>query len=218
MTPLPQRKKTAEEISQLRDQLGVPPAAVPVTTKMETEMEPSLPARKRPTKPKTTKFQKVIHPDGSRDPVPLAGYVKTVETSSPVTRPEPAVQIGEDREEDLGLDSPLPTRKRTALELEEMRQREMLRQLETEPPKNIKFMSCHPAGIAVGYLLAGVGSTGFWVESYPWSATLTGSLLALLLAGFIALRRPVSRHHAGFMAATSLLVAVFTAVHHFLQI
>ena len=99
-----------------------------------------------------------------------------------------------------------------------MRRREMLNQLGTEPQINIKFTPCHPAGITAGYILAAVGSTAFWVEAYPWSATLTGSLLALLLAGFIALRRPVSRHHAGFIAASSLLVATFTAIHRFLHI
>ena len=83
---------------------------------------------------------------------------------------------------------------------------------------NIKFTPCHPAGITAGYILAGIGSLSFWVTSYPWSAVMTGSLLALLLAGFIALRRPISRHHAGFIAATSLLVNVFTAIHRFLHI
>lgn len=217
MTPLPQRKKTAEEISQLREQLGVP-AAIPISTKMETEMEPSLPARKKPTQPETIEFHKLIHSDGSKEPVPLAGYVKTAAASSSVTRPRPEIEIGEDYEKDQELDSQIPTRKRTALELDEMRHREMLRQLATEPPKNIKFMSCHPAGITAGYLLAGVGSTGFWVDFYPWSATITGSLLAMLLAGFIALRRPISRHHAGFITATAVLVAIFTSIHHFLHI
>ena len=99
-----------------------------------------------------------------------------------------------------------------------MRRREMLSQLSTEPLKNFKIMPCHPAGITAGYILAGIGSMSFWVTSYPWSAVMTGSLLALLLAGFIALRRPISRHHAGFIAATSLLVNVFTAIHRFLHI
>ena len=176
MTPLPQRKKTDEEIAKLREELGIP-VAVPITTKMETEVDaahpavgPAHPTRMRPTKPQTTKFQKLIHADGSREPITLPGYKETVEEAPPEMRAAPAVQIVEDRD----LDSLLPKRKRSALELEEMRHREMLRQLGTRPLKNIKFMPCHPAAIAVGYILAGAGS--------------------------------------------ALLVAVFTAIHHFLQI
>ena len=91
----------------------------------------------------------------------------------------------------------------------------MLSQLNVEPPANFKFAAAHPAIIAIGYLLALAGVCSFWIEGYPLIAIAGGGAAALILAGFLAVRRPVSRHHAGFISAIAVLVGVFATIHHF---
>ena len=50
------------------------------------------------------------------------------------------------------------------------------------------------------------------------AATAGCSTAAMLLAAFIYLRRPISRHHAAFIAVIALFVIVFGALHFFPQL
>jgi len=200
MTPLPQRKKTAEEIVQLRDQLGVPAV-----------VEDQEPERQEPERVATTSAAKPSSPPAQQ---------ATVSPQSGLWLPPPSYP------EAMRLKSPapqadqrkLPIKRRSNEELEEMRRREMLSKINGPAPTNIKFMAAHPALIAGGYLLAAVGLCGFWIKTYPWIAIIIGSVLALAVAGFMALRRPVSRHHAGFISMISVLVGVFSTIQHFPQL
>ena len=99
-----------------------------------------------------------------------------------------------------------------------MRRRDMLSQMNVPPPANPKFMAAHPALITVGYLLAAIDACSFWIEAYPLPVIITTSVAALLIAAFLFLRRPISRHHAGFISAIAVLVGVFATIHHLPQL
>jgi hypothetical protein len=76
----------------------------------------------------------------------------------------------------------------------------------------------HPVLIIPGYLLALTGGSYLFHYEFPLAATAGCGAAALLLAAFIFLRRPISRHHAAFIAMIALLVLVFGALHYFPQL
>jgi len=115
------------------------------------------------------------------------------------------------------LDSKLPVHRHSDEEIEEIRRREMLSQLHPTPP-NRKFVKAHPALPILGYLLAVAGSTIFWRKDFPWAATVACCAGALLLALYLFLRTPVSRHHAGFIAVGSVMVIIFASLQQFPQL
>lgn len=200
MTPLPQRKKTAEEIVQLRDQLGVPTG---VEDQQPERQEPERVATTAPAKPSSPPAQQATGNAQSGLWLPPPSYPAAMRLKSPAPQAD---------------QRKLPAKRHSNEELEEMRRREMLSKINEPAPTHIKFMAAHPALIAGGYLLAAIGICGFWIKTYPWIAIIIGSVLALAVAGFMALRRPVSRHHAGFISVISVLVGVFSTIQHFPQL
>lgn len=195
MTPLPQRKKTAEEIAKLRDQLGVPSSVE--SESEEKAIEPVAYPAPNPAADPTPDFESALAPSDD------FGFTKAISHEEQV-----AAEPG----------SKLPVKRRSPEELEEMRRREMLTQMNVEPPPNFKFIAAHPALIGLGYLLATVSVLSIWFAKILWPAVAGCSAAALLIALFIALRRPVSRHHAGFISAIAVLTGVFTTIHHFNQL
>ena len=83
------------------------------------------------------------------------------------------------------------------------------------PAANPKLATAHPALLAPSYLLAAAGASCFFFPEFPMAATAGCSAAAMLLAAFIYLRRPISRHHAAFIAVIALFVIVFGALHFF---
>jgi hypothetical protein len=80
---------------------------------------------------------------------------------------------------------------------------------------NAKLFPAHPALIIPGYLSAIAGAAGFYFHRLPISFTLAFVTVSLVLAAFIGIRKPVSRHHAAFISVISLFVLVFGALHYF---
>lgn len=222
MSSLPQRKKTAEEIAELREQLGIPESGGPhaaATIPAEAQSpqpaagtaprsEPSIPAAQASLPaPGATPFEpgQAPGPATPRTPKPCRSLRKSEQL--PV-EPRPAPARG---------DSPIPARRRSAEEIEEIRRREMLSQM-GPATLNPKFRAAHPALITVGYLLAAAGSTIFWRKDFPWTATIAFCATALLVAAYLFARTPVSRHHAGFISLIAALVAVFASLNQFPQL
>jgi hypothetical protein len=211
MSALPERKKSAEEIARMREQMGLPfvsptPADSPAQEPVESE-----PAPVSPSKP--------VHPfkPSERESVKEGG--------SPEISP-----------------SGLPVRRRSAEELDELRRRESLRAISMETPApvvHLQMMTAHWSLVALGYLLAIAAALDekvlVWLEkvqspladfqaalSKDSTAQALGYLRAfgfsagaLLIALFIALRYPRSRHHAGFIAVIAGLVLVFDLLYYF---
>lgn len=63
---------------------------------------------------------------------------------------------------------------------------------------HLQLSTAHPFLVGLGYVLALAGGVG----AFP-------------IALYIALKKPFSRHHAGFMAMIAVLVAAFTALYLF---
>ena len=198
MNPLPKKKKSAEEIARLREEMGLPPMAAP-------EPEPA------PVK-KTAK-QAVAPPP----PLPPARPVRSLRRSE---RQPPPLPRSESKE---SWASSLPSQRRSEDELEQIRRREARQSLVTEVPPavaQLQAITAHPVILVIGYLLVLGGGIGFVAaEDYstvkPEAYALIGCLSGLLLALFLSLRKPRSRHHAGFIAMIALVVLVFTLFHHY---
>ena len=109
--------------------------------------------------------------------------------------------------------SKIPAHRHNDAELHEIRRREALAML--HPAANPKLAVAHPALIVPGYLLAIAGASCFVFYQFPREATAACSAAALAIAAFIFVRRPISRHHAAFIAVIALFVLVFGVLHYF---
>jgi hypothetical protein len=171
----------------------------PVHSLKRSERSPSLPndephAAPLPAAPETT--------TRSNGPKPVRSLRKSEQTP-PVAAPPV----------NHSPDSKLPVHRRSDEEIAEIRRREALALMNA--PANPKLAVAHPALLIPGYLLAAAGASCFFFYNFPMAATAACSAAALLLAAFIYLRRPISRHHAAFIAVIALFVIVFGALHYF---
>jgi hypothetical protein len=198
MSPLPQKKKSAEEIAKLREEMGLPPGTLETPTVPEAAPEP------------------IAEPEPPR-PRPEAKPVRSLRRSERQAPAEPHVSSTE------SWASSLPAQRRSESELEKIRQREAMQALATDVPPavaQLQAITAHPVVLALGYVLVIGGAIGFIaVEDYarikPEVYALGGSVAGLLVALFIALRKVRSRHHAGFISMIALVVLVFTVFHHY---
>ena len=198
MSSLPQKRKSAEEIAKLREEIGLPPGSV------------EAPAPEKPARVEA-------EPEPAPRSRPEAKQVRSLRRSERQPPPEPHVSSTE------SWASSLPAQRRSENELERIRQREAMQALASEVPPavaQLQTITAHPVILGLGYLLVVGGAIGFIsAESYaqikPEIYALAGSLGGLLVALFIALRKVRSRHHAGFIAMIALVVLVFTVFHYF---
>lgn len=225
---LPERRKSAEEIAKLRESIGVPgneaaekppePAA-PVTDVFEPapELEPDA-------KP-VAKEEEGPRPAG---PKPVRSLRKSEQKPRNRKR-TPAV----------ASDTPIPVRRHSDRELMDMRR------IQATPPEQaiawVQQLAAPWPVVVLGYLLPLAGAVLGWfaaaspqvpepnfpadwlagLSREPWLAkagfgALVGlCVLAFAVAGWIGLKKPRSRHHAGFICIIAVLVAVFGLIHQF---
>lgn len=232
MSSLPQRKKSPEEIARLRESLGIPGAESqedPGLTKTEPAVDIIVPANHeapvihenppaelpKPPHQKVHSFKRseqvmvdqevhglapVVLTPSPREPKPVSSLRKS-ERATVEPRPEPPP------------DSPLPHHRHSDQEIAEIRRREALFQMNAQP--NARLFPAHPILIVPGYLSALSGAAGFYFYQFPIAATLGFVTVALALAAFIGMRKPMSRHHAAFISVISFFVVVFGALHYF---
>ena len=137
-------------------------------------------------------------------------------------------------------DTNLPFHRHSDQELQEIRRRAALTLL--TPVANPKLVVAHTSLLIFGYFTALAGALPYAVMLYQAyfpedlgaSGTATPSLFdfaplpitipaccvatSLLVAGFITLKKPISRHHAAFIAVITLFVIVFDILHYFPQL
>lgn len=220
---LPQRRKSAEEIAKLRESMGIPGAAAVAEAAADPagagdlfdgvdavgggEEVPSRPVEE-PLPPAVAKPVRSLRKSEQ----------KVVERARPVTAVDSAG---------------IPIRRRTDQELLEMRR------IQATPPDqsiaHIQQMAVPWPVIALGYLLPLCGAICAWFAVWspgvppmdfpaqwigdlsraPWLAKAGLGALGLFggsafaLAGWIAWKKPRSRHHGGFISIITLLVLVF---------
>ncbi len=193
MSFLPQRKKSAEEITQLRETLGVPAlqenqesttAVLESPVNAEPERSPLPPRPASPAKP--------VRSLRKSEQIPV--LIPTPPSPSP--------------------DSKLPFQRRSDEEIVAIRRRETLAMM-TPPPPNRKLAVAHPVILVFGYLCALAGAACFFFDKFPILATAACGLVALLFAAIILWRYPISRHHAAFIAVIALLLLAFATLHYF---
>jgi hypothetical protein len=214
---LPQRRKSAEEIAKLRESMGIPGTAaesaeVPVGAADPVDgVDPVDPVKRGEEEP--------IQPALAR---PVRSLRKSEQKVEARARPVKAMDS-----------AGIPLRRRTDQELLEMRR------IQATPPDqsiaHIQQLAVAWPVIALGYLLPLCGAICAWFAVWspgvppmdfpaqwigdlsraPWLAKAgLGALglfggLALALAGWIAWKKPRSRHHGGFISIITLLVLVF---------
>lgn len=218
MSLLPQRKKSAEEIAQLREGLGVhalpegtnaPAAAGAPDTIIPTPHEATLVHHSEPTEPAEPAAILLQDPV----PAPAPHLPKPVRS----LRKSEQVPVHASTRANSKADSKLPFHRHSDEEIAAIRRREMFAMM-APPAPNPKLAAAHLVILIPGYLLAVSGASCFFFYEFPMAATAACVAAALLVAAFIFLRRPLSRHHAGFIAVIALFVLVFGALHYFPQL
>jgi hypothetical protein len=191
--PLPQRKKTAEEIAALRDSLapiGQPPAiaqAAPSVVPPPVERPPAAPRPPVEAKP-VTSLRKSEHGPSTRKPTPVATE-----------------------------NSKLPTHRRDDYELNQIRRAQAFEV--QKPGAFLIALTAHPAIVAAGYIAVITAAAlplidWLWANvSYYIPAVLC--VAGLLVAAFIFLKKKRSLHHAGFIAAIAVFTLIFGALYYF---
>lgn len=210
MSLLPQRKKAPEEIAKLRESLGIP--GLPL------ERESALPPL--PADDLAPTLSEL--PDGHSNesiglaPLPAAVLPEQALQSCDTLPVLPIAELQAVKPSAAPPNSKLPKRRHSDEELNDIRRREALAML--NPLANPRLVAAHPALLASGYLssLAAAAAIAFYQQPIAVSAPCAS--VPLLIAGFIALTKPLSRHHAAFIAILAFFVIVFGALHYFPQL
>lgn len=255
--PLPERRKTPEELAKLRESLGIPaeglPDDAPAAEGRDLEQE-RIPdeARKGAGEGRVPGVQERVDDGiGPADPI-VAATVTPPEGLQEVLPGEKARMEVHSLRKSAGLvvdqpkphrhreDGSLPVRRHSDEEL--MRMRRLDSGPAISPVEVLARQKLSLPLVILLYLFALAGVSLLLMESlwisraqpldlpFDWlrsavladgyrsaAAGLVGGVnfLVLLAAGGIAWRRPLSRHHAGFLALIAGLVLVFATLYFF---
>jgi hypothetical protein len=230
---LPQRRKSAEEIAKLRESLGIPGE----TPQEEASAEPDDPGHaEAPPAPNST--------TAPEETVPVAATPEKREHPSPPAKPVRSLRKSELKPERPPL-SPVETKYGIPLRRHDDRELQELRRIQATPPdQSIAYIHQLAAPwplVMLAYLLPFTGAILGWFAawsptvpepSFPalWLADLSRApwlgqagfvalagccALGLAAAGWLAWKKPRSRHHAGFITIFAVLIAVFGIIHQF---
>jgi hypothetical protein len=211
MSLLPQRKKSADEIAKLREDLGIPglaPADAPPPSDAAHVPSPSLPEPvpvKRETEQVGATSAEEISPAPSVPPKKVRSLRKSEQAPLPAQPPEPPPA------------SNLPIHRHSEDEIMRIRRQEIFA-MQNAPQVHPKLIAAHIALVIPGYLLAIGGGVGFYFYDQPIAATAACAVTALFIAAFIFFKKPLSQHHAAFISVIALFVIVFGALHYFPQL
>lgn len=242
MSLLPQRKKSAEEIAQLRETLGIPVIPEDLSTAQEL-VDKIVP---------TTHQADLVHPEepvriappseerGSQEagsshsfkhsikisPASMLDLVDDVPDSSPPPaqslkrvrslRKSEQAPIPPPKKLPVSAESLLPFHRHSDKELADLRHREVLSHLKPVAAPNLSV--AHTVLLVPGYLASVIGAVGFLYYEFQMEVTAGCLGFALLLAMIIFIRNPYSRHHSAFIAIAAVFTAVFALLHYFPQL
>jgi hypothetical protein len=241
MSLLPQRKKSVEEIAQLRETLGIPVIAQepPAGQEVVDKIVPSTHQAGLVHPEQTVRIGHPPEEQRSQGAHPVHSF-KRSEKIAPPSAPVPAAVIPDPppaaqspkRVRSLrkseqapasppeksrhSHESPLPLHRRSDQELAEIRRREALAILNSSATP--KITHAHPVLLAPGYLASVIGAIGFYYYEFHMAITAGCVVLALFIATIIFIRNPYSRHHAAFITVIAVFIAVFASLHYFPQL
>jgi hypothetical protein len=247
MSLLPQRKKSPEELAKLRETLGIPGAAEEAPQPAEpAEPAPAAPLEHVETivpaihesavigngdplplqtePPAPASGAKPVHSfkRSERMPAPAATPdLTTAAAASRAAKPVRSLRKSEHLPPAAPLpesppDSKLPHQRHSDREIQEIRRREVLAMMNAAPNPNL--FPAHPGIIIPGYVFPPAAAAGIWFYQLPIAATAGFAVLSLAIAGWILWRKPISRHHAAFIAVLALFLIVFSALYYFPQL
>lgn len=212
MSPLPEKKKSAEEIQRLREALAGPRRPAP-----PTEMPPSPSEVTDPQPPPPAARPKTVHSLKRAERAPLRVLDEPTLPAPDSTPPKPAAQPTPHHPADSQTTplaaSPIPTRRRDERELMELRRRGAIEML--QPKVNPRLLPAKPWWLALGYTGPAVAAALIWLADQPVEIGPPACASAFVAGGAIALQRPVSRHHAAFMMTIAVTVLICAAFHYF---
>lgn len=198
MSLLPKRKKSVEEITQLRENFGIPlepdpsPAEIEkiIPNTHEAVLEPSAPTIPAAEKPSKAPKQVRSLRKSEQGPLP---------TSS------------------VSVEARVPYQRHSEGEIKEFHRREALALLNATAAANIR-RPAHPALLIPGYLATLIAAIGFHYYEFQMMVTASCLVVSLFIAIWVFIRNPYSRHHAAFISIAVLFTAVFAALRYFPQL
>ncbi len=223
MNPLPQRKKTAEEIARLREGfMSQPPPAAGPPAAPPAPAPPAAPQPSAPPQPPAWAAappapapvpapQPAAEPRPPVEAKPVRSLRKSERGPAPA-RPTPAPS--------LHPQSVLPSQRHSQQELNYLRRSQSLEV--QAPARHLIAMAAHPALIGTGY--SAVFAAVFliftdWRWTYvPVYAPGLLCLTGLACGGYIFVKKKRSMHHAGFLTAAVFFIAIFGALYYFPQL
>jgi hypothetical protein len=113
-------------------------------------------------------------------------------------------------------DSNLPAHRHNDEEISRIRRMEVIAAM--APQEKPPVLAAHLALVIAGYLLAALSACGVWLFDFPLPASTACAGVVLLIAVFILIRKPLSRHHAAFLLVAVMFLIVFGALHYFPQL
>ncbi len=243
MSLLPEHKKSAEEIAQLRESLGIavpsapdagPPQPVnPVPIMATQEISPSqlaplpsaeAPAAKQVRSLRRTERIPILPVEAGKVQPPPVTHLEAAQPTATLPllqSPKPVRSLRKSEQAPIAPrppppESTLPIQRHSGHELNEIRRHEALILLESAiPPPSL---TAHRALIFPGYLFALAGAACFYYYELEIRITAACVIASLLVAIFIFFKKPLSRHHAAFIAVAALFVIVFGALYYFPQL
>lgn len=242
---LPQRRKSAEEIAKLREEMGIP-GAVPPAVAAETQTEgPTAAAALAPAPPPS-----IFEPpaEGELPPSPAPKPVKSLrrserqplERKAPVERRAPVATSAAAAGSAPAAAAAIPQRRHSDDEIQHLRMQTL-----ATPEAAISYI--HHLEAPKLWLIAGYAGSvlgfiaGRWGRILPdkptpdftfeWMASLSRlsffpaaclvlmvllSALSLAVAAGIWWKKPRSRHHSGFIAMITVLLVTFGTIIYYL--
>ena len=225
MSPLPERRKSAEELAELRRSLGITDDLAAHAPGAAPRRDPAV-DEAPPTPENRALFEPPAAPLEAPPPKPVKSLRKSERLGGDRPRPVP-----------LRADGSLPVRRHTERELmalrksQPVRTQEVARHLERQEAKWPWLVLAYGGG---AFLLA-LAFFGHWTRGVPamdlpaealaklaaredFPQILLGIVWAsvawwALAAGGLAWRKPLSRHHAGFLIILAVLVLVFGTLY-----
>jgi hypothetical protein len=230
MSLLPQRKKSAEEIEALRETFGIVAGMPPpgeAAPSAEAPVAAAVPERKWAEPPvwvsdiPLNPSKEQVLPVPALTTLPLVADPAEELPSEPV-RPKMVRSLRKSEQGPLAprsipaASSKLPVKRQDAQQVDEIRRREALAQLEL-PPHPVTLVA--PLALVIaGYLsvISAVAYAAFYDTSrshFMIPAALV--ILALGVCVFMFLKKPLSRHHASFIGMLVLFAIVFGTLSYF---
>jgi hypothetical protein len=227
MSLLPQRKKSAEEIAELRGNLGIPAQSPADETAAFADAAPlpkidadAFDLKKVESPIEDFSFVPTLAIDSSIDKEPAVETVpmppsEPVVAKLAVQEPKlepiaPPMPMGAD------TDGKIPNRKHSPGEIESLRRQIAFAQV--EPVYDPRLQKAHPFLVALGYIPVLIGASIAWFYDQPIILTAPFVGFSMVVALYVLLRKPISRHHAGFIFAICFLAIAFGILHYFPQL